>query len=141
MKALSNLRIDSRKKERLVSSWCKFILFLLDSLIIFTSLLILFDWQSLRKKCPHSKLFWSAFSAFGLNTERYCVSPRIQSVCGKMRTRVTPDTDSFYVVNDTNCSSVSLNNLVVLIVCLIDSDIVLWYFVLTPSLKRQQLSW
>ena len=34
--------------------------------------------KSLRKKCPHSELFWSAFfpqfAAFELNKERYGVS-------------------------------------------------------------------
>ena len=43
----------------------------------------------LHKKCPYSELFWSAFfshfPAFGLNTERYSVSLRIQSECGKIR--------------------------------------------------------
>ena len=34
------------------------------------------------------------FPAFGLNTERYGVSLRIQSECGKMRTRITLNTDS-----------------------------------------------
>ena len=34
------------------------------------------------------------FRAFGLNKERY----RIQSECGKMRTRITPNTDTFYAV-------------------------------------------
>ena len=38
------------------------------------------------------------FPAFGLNTERYGVSLRIQSECGKMRTRITPNTDTFYAV-------------------------------------------
>ena len=42
---------------------------------------------SLRKKCPYSELLWWAFfphfPAFGLITERYKVSLRIQ--CGKMR--------------------------------------------------------
>ena len=38
------------------------------------------------------------FSAFGLNTERYSVSPRIQSECEKMRSRITPNTDTFYAV-------------------------------------------
>ena len=38
------------------------------------------------------------FSAFGLNTERYGVSLRIQSECGKMQTRITPNTDTFYAV-------------------------------------------
>ena len=38
------------------------------------------------------------FPAFGLNTERYGVSLRIQSECGKMRTRIIPNTDTFYAV-------------------------------------------
>ena len=38
------------------------------------------------------------FLAFGLNTERYKVSLRIQSECGKIRTRITPNTDTFYAV-------------------------------------------
>ena len=41
--------------------------------------------------CPH-------FPTFGLNTERYGVSLRIQSECGKMRTRITPNTDTFHAV-------------------------------------------
>ena len=38
------------------------------------------------------------FTAFGLNTERHEVSLRIQSECGKIRTRITLNTDTFYVV-------------------------------------------
>ena len=38
------------------------------------------------------------FPAFGLNTERYYVSLHIQSKCGKMRTRITPKTETFYAV-------------------------------------------
>ena len=38
------------------------------------------------------------FLAFGLNTERYSVSLCIQSKCDKIRTRITPNTDTFYVV-------------------------------------------
>ena len=33
--------------------------------------------------------------AFGLNTERYRVSLRIQSKCKKIWTRITPNTDTF----------------------------------------------
>ena len=40
------------------------------------------------------------FLAFGLNTERYGVSLHIQSKCGKMRTRITPNADTFYTVID-----------------------------------------
>ena len=57
---------------------------------------------SRRKKSPYSELFWSAFSpdfpAFGLNTERYGISPysvRMRENPGKMRTRITPNRNSF----------------------------------------------
>ena len=42
------------------------------------------------------------FPALGLNTERYSVSLRIQSKCGKMRTRITLNTDTFYAVEYTD---------------------------------------
>ena len=38
------------------------------------------------------------FPAFELNTKRYSVSLRIQSECGKIRTRKTPNTDTLHVV-------------------------------------------
>ena len=38
------------------------------------------------------------FPAFGLNTERYEVSLHIQSEYGKMRTIITPNTDTFHAV-------------------------------------------
>ena len=40
----------------------------------------------------------SCFPAFGLNTERYGLSLRIQSKYEKIRTRKTPNTDTFYAV-------------------------------------------
>ena len=47
--------------------------------------------------CAKSVSVWSYcgphFPPFGLNMETYSVSPRIQSKCGKMRTRITPNTD------------------------------------------------
>ena len=39
------------------------------------------------------------FPAIGLNTERYSVPLRIQSKCGKTRTRITPNTDIFYALS------------------------------------------
>ena len=36
--------------------------------------------------------------AFRLNTERYRVSPRIQTECDKIRTRITANTDTFHAV-------------------------------------------
>ena len=38
------------------------------------------------------------FAAFGLNTDRYGASLHIQSECGKVRTRITPNTDTFYAL-------------------------------------------
>ena len=38
------------------------------------------------------------FPVFGLNVERYSVSLRIQSECGKMQARITPNMSTFYVV-------------------------------------------
>ena len=49
---------------------------------------LILAFRRLRKICPYLELFWSAFflhfPAFGLNTERYGVSLRIQSEYGKM---------------------------------------------------------
>ena len=45
------------------------------------------------------------FPAFGMNTERQRLSFRIQFECGKMRTRITPNMDTFYamnIINDTH---------------------------------------
>ena len=65
--------------------------------------------EALHKKCLYTKLFWSVFShirtecgeilLFGLNMERYSVSLRVQSECGKMWTRVTPNPDSLNEVS------------------------------------------
>ena len=49
-------------------------------------------WLSKCKAGPH-------FPTFGLNMERYSVSLRIQSKCGKKGTRITPNTGSFCAVN------------------------------------------
>ena len=52
--------------------------------------------------CVKSVCIWSYsgpyFTTFGLNTERYGVSLRIQSKSGKMQTRITPNTDTFHAV-------------------------------------------
>ena len=55
--------------------------------------------QSLSETCPCSKLFWSAFSCIWTEYERYYVSLRIQPKFGKIWTRITPNTDTFYTVN------------------------------------------
>ena len=52
----------------------------------------------LREKCPYSELFWSVFPRIWNNIERYGISLRIQSECGKIRTRITRNTNTFYAV-------------------------------------------
>ena len=47
--------------------------------------------KTLRKKRPYSELFWSVF---------FPHSVRIRTECGKKRTRITPSTDTFYVVRN-----------------------------------------
>ena len=53
--------------------------------------------NTLRKMSPFSELFWSAFfphfPASGRNTEK--VSVRMRENAGKMRTRITPNTDTY----------------------------------------------
>ena len=71
---------------------------------VLTLCVIFLTLPSLRKKWPYSELFWSAFFlyfplAFGLNTEN--ISPysvRMRENVGKMRTRITQNTDTFYAV-------------------------------------------
>ena len=46
------------------------------------------DYLALCEKYPYLELFWFVFSSFGLNMERCFVSLRIQSECGKIRTRI-----------------------------------------------------
>ena len=52
--------------------------------------------------CVNSVRNWSYsgphFPAFGLNREKYSVSFRIQSTCGKIRTKITLNTDIFCAV-------------------------------------------
>ena len=45
------------------------------------------------------------FLTFGLNTERYSVSLRIQSKYGKMQTRINTNTDTFHAVLQYICKS------------------------------------
>ena len=53
---------------------------------------------SLHGKCLFLQFFWSVFPAFGLNMEIYEVSLHIQSEWRKIRTRKTPNMDTFYAV-------------------------------------------
>ena len=54
--------------------------------------------KTLREKCPYSELFWSVFYRIGLNISPYSLFLRIQSECWKIRTRITPNTCTFYSV-------------------------------------------
>ena len=53
---------------------------------------------SLHEKSPYLGFFWSYFPAFGLTTEKYFVSFRIQSECMNIQTRKTPNMDTFHAV-------------------------------------------
>ena len=44
------------------------------------------------------------FTAFGLNTGIYEINLRIQSKCGKIQTRKTPNTDTVYAMNISQLS-------------------------------------
>ena len=61
---------------------------------VYTTWMKIYNWI-LRKKCPHRSYSGPHFPAFGLNTERCGVSLHIQSECGKMQSRITPNTDTF----------------------------------------------
>ena len=50
------------------------------------------------KSVPLRSYSGSYFPAFGLNAERYGVPLCIQSECGKIRTRITPNTGTFHAV-------------------------------------------
>ena len=62
-----------------------------------------FTFHPLPIHCVKSGRIWSYsgqdFPTFGLNTEGYGLSIRIRSECGKMLTRITPNTGTFYAVN------------------------------------------
>ena len=68
------------------------------------SQVIWFDWY-----CVKGVRIWSSsgpyFPQSGLNTERF-VSLRIQSECGKIRTRTNPNTDTFYAVWEPSKSGI-----------------------------------
>ena len=53
------------------------------------------------------------FPAFGLNMEIYCVNLRIQSKCGKIRTRRTTNTNTFYAVNILSVNFVYFEGLII----------------------------
>ena len=44
------------------------------------------------------------FPTFGMNTERYGVSLRMQFEFGKIRTKISPNTDTSYAVKPNNKS-------------------------------------
>ena len=54
--------------------------------------------NTLHKKCPYLEFLGPYFPTFGLKTERYEVSFRILSECGKIQTRKTQNTDTFHEV-------------------------------------------
>ena len=66
----------------------------------YLNLLVNSSFKGVKRHCVKSVRIRSYscpdFPAFGLKTERYSVSVRIKSECGKMRMRTTPNTDTFH---------------------------------------------
>ena len=66
---------------------------------------MIFSEDNFRMHCVKTICIWSYsgphFSTFGLNTERYRLSLRIHSECEKIRTRITPSTNTFHVELNT----------------------------------------
>ena len=56
------------------------------------------DKQRCIKSVPIRSYCGPYFPVFGLSTKRYGVFFRIQFKCGKIRTKITPTTDTFYAV-------------------------------------------
>ena len=52
---------------------------------------------TLCQKCPYSELFWSVFSAYGVQSER-----------GKIRTRITPNTDTFCILFESHSGNITI---------------------------------
>ena len=67
--------------------------------------------KSLRKKCPYSELFWSAFShirtEYGEILRIFPYSVRMRENVGKMWTRITSKTDTFYASQLLNFLTIS----------------------------------
>ena len=54
---------------------------------------------SLHEKCPYLEFFWSVLSRIRTEYGKILRIPlRIQSECGKIRSRKTPNTDTFHAV-------------------------------------------
>ena len=74
-----------------------------------------------------------SFLAFGLNMERNSVSLRIQSECGKMRTRITLNTENFYAV----IPIVLLSSIISVIKC---SNVFKEHLSVTVSVSNQEFA-
>ena len=79
--------------------WREFLLSEFDWTESILMAIILFFFQNHCMKSVRIQSFSDPyFPAFGLNTEKYGVSLRIQSECEKIQTRKTPNADTFQTV-------------------------------------------
>ena len=62
-------------------------------------------WSICGRYFPAFGLNTDRYGVFGLNTDRYGVSLSIQSECGKIRTKITLNTDTFYTAVCSNSNS------------------------------------
>ena len=92
---LTKLGYPHRTKSNILGLTDHFIFLILSWSVIFTEI---DKFHCVNSVCIRSHS-GQHFPAFGLNTERYGVygvSLRVQSEYEKMRTRITPNTDTFY---------------------------------------------
>ena len=54
--------------------------------------------NTLREKCLYSEFYWPVFSCIWTECGEIRVSRRIQSECGKIGTRKSPNTDTFHTM-------------------------------------------
>ena len=87
-----------RKNYYNSNNWCILTLTFVPSKIFLDNLHSAFEDHHCVKSIRIRSCSGLHFPTFRLNTERYGVSFPIQSKCGKMQTRITPNMDTFYAV-------------------------------------------
>ena len=88
--SLINLQGSKAFTRQLPSTWLAMWLSHFDFDVILTAFQVILKTYSLHRKSSYSELFWY------LRISPYSV--RLRENAGKMRTRITPNTDTFYAV-------------------------------------------
>ena len=92
-------QLFSQKAPSQIFNWVlNMLLILIHEFMVTLLISLLFATLPLRESVRSPIFSVLYFPAFGLNTERYSVYLRIQSECKKIKTRKTPNTDTFHAV-------------------------------------------